>query len=323
MPRQMTTAGASERGAEAPRRIFHLWEADRSTQGAGRAVTSLSRSRSGPNTALACVFKHKPLRCWVLSGARTRPDVLLPSTFGGPLVRRFSVHEDLERKTRRGCSRLVRRRRRGSDPRAAGHAHRRHAARQAQAPVHPAHRHGRLRRRRERREDRRHRQEAGREDVPAALGLPGRSQGASAPRGARAAADRGAAQGRQGDAAAQPPRARAAAEAEDLRRPRASPRGTGAQAPGSHMSSAQTERAQYSGTGKRKTAVARVILRPGDGTTWFNGKTIEEYFPRRAHRSVILAPLQRAGFLTRDARIVERKKAGLHKARKAPQFSKR
>ncbi len=112
-----------------------------------------------------------------------------------------------------------------------------------------------------------------------------------------------------------------------------------------------------------------MILRPGDGTTWFNGKTIEEYFPRRAHRSVILAPLQvagvegtfdlrvrvhgggpsgqagavrhgiaralveadpalreplkRAGFLTRDARIVERKKAGLHKARKAPQFSKR
>jgi small subunit ribosomal protein S9 len=135
------------------------------------------------------------------------------------------------------------------------------------------------------------------------------------------------------------------------------------------MSTAQTERAQYSGTGKRKTAVARVILRPGDGATWFNGKTIEQYFPRRAHRSVILAPLQvagvegtfdlrvrvhgggpsgqagavrhgiaralveadpslreplkRAGFLTRDARIVERKKAGLHKARKAPQFSKR
>ena len=127
--------------------------------------------------------------------------------------------------------------------------------------------------------------------------------------------------------------------------------------------------AQYRGTGKRKTSVARVILRPGDGTTWFNGRTIEEYFPRAAHRSVALAPLQtagvhgtfdirvrvhgggpsgqagavrhgiaralveadpelrtslkRAGFLTRDARIVERKKAGLHKARKAPQFSKR
>ena len=38
--------------------------------------------------------------------------------------------------------------------------------------------------------------------------------------------------------------------------------------------------AQYRGTGKRKTSVARVILRPGDGTTWFNGRTLEEYFPR-------------------------------------------
>ena len=135
------------------------------------------------------------------------------------------------------------------------------------------------------------------------------------------------------------------------------------------MSTSQTERAQYMGTGKRKTAVARVILRPGDGTTWFNGRTIEDYFPRQAHREMVMAPLRiadaegtydlrvrvhgsgpsgqagavrhgiaralveadpeirvplkRQGFLTRDARIVERKKAGLHKARKAPQFSKR
>jgi small subunit ribosomal protein S9 len=127
--------------------------------------------------------------------------------------------------------------------------------------------------------------------------------------------------------------------------------------------------AQYRGTGKRKTSVARVILRPGEGTTWFNGRTLEEYFPRAAHRTMLLAPLKiagvegqydlrvrvhgggptgqagavrhgiaralveadpnlrvplkREGFLTRDARIVERKKAGLHKARKAPQFSKR
>ena len=35
-----------------------------------------------------------------------------------------------------------------------------------------------------------------------------------------------------------------------------------------------TELASYSGTGKRKTSVARVVLRPGDGTTWFNGRTI-------------------------------------------------
>ncbi len=129
------------------------------------------------------------------------------------------------------------------------------------------------------------------------------------------------------------------------------------------------ELAQYLGTGKRKTSVARVILRPGDGATWFNGRTIDEYFPRMTHRVTALAPLRvaglegrydirvrvhgggptgqagavrhgiaralveanpelrvalkRAGFLTRDARIVERKKAGLHKARKAPQFSKR
>ena len=127
--------------------------------------------------------------------------------------------------------------------------------------------------------------------------------------------------------------------------------------------------AQYRGTGKRKTSVARVILRPGDGATWVNGRTIEEYFPRQVHRMLATAPLKtaglegqydlrvrlhgggpsgqagamrhgiaralvevdpelrvplkRAGFLTRDARIVERKKAGLHKARKAPQFSKR
>ena len=129
------------------------------------------------------------------------------------------------------------------------------------------------------------------------------------------------------------------------------------------------EIAQYLGTGKRKTSVARVILRPGDGKTWVNGRTIEEYFPRAAHRVAALAPLKtagadgtydlrvrvhgggvsgqagalrhgiaralveadpelrvplkREGFVTRDARQVERKKAGLHKARKAPQFSKR
>ena len=130
-----------------------------------------------------------------------------------------------------------------------------------------------------------------------------------------------------------------------------------------------SEIAQYLGTGKRKTSVARVILRPGDGTTWINGRTIEEYFPRASQRMVATAPLRvagvegsfdirvrlhgggptgqagalrhglaralveadpalrtplkREGFLTRDARIVERKKAGLHKARKAPQYSKR
>jgi small subunit ribosomal protein S9 len=127
--------------------------------------------------------------------------------------------------------------------------------------------------------------------------------------------------------------------------------------------------AQYQGTGKRKTSVARVILRPGDGASWINGRSLEEYFPRDVLRTTALTPmrvagvegrfdirarihgggpagqagalrhgiaralvevdpefrgvLKREGFLTRDARIVERKKAGLHKARKAPQFSKR
>jgi small subunit ribosomal protein S9 len=129
------------------------------------------------------------------------------------------------------------------------------------------------------------------------------------------------------------------------------------------------ELAQYLGTGKRKSSVARVILRPGDGGTWINGRTLEDYFPRMIHRETVLAPLRladaettydlrvrvhgggltgqagavrhgiaralveadpslrvplkREGFLARDARVVERKKAGLHKARKAPQFSKR
>ena len=45
-------------------------------------------------------------------------------------------------------------------------------------------------------------------------------------------------------------------------------------------SSELSQIAQYRGTGKRKTSVARVILRPGDGTTWVNGRTLEEYFPR-------------------------------------------
>ena len=55
------------------------------------------------------------------------------------------------------------------------------------------------------------------------------------------------------------------------------------------------EPAQYLGTGKRKTSVARVILRPGDGKTWFNGRTLEDYFPRAARRTLALAPLKTAG----------------------------
>ena len=44
--------------------------------------------------------------------------------------------------------------------------------------------------------------------------------------------------------------------------------------------------AQYRGTGKRKTSVARVILRPGTGATWVNGRTIEEYFPRPVWQTI-------------------------------------
>jgi small subunit ribosomal protein S9 len=129
------------------------------------------------------------------------------------------------------------------------------------------------------------------------------------------------------------------------------------------------EQAQYRGTGKRKTSVARVILRPGDGTWWINGRTLDDYFKRVVHRTQVVAPLKvaeaegtydvrvrvhgggptgqagavrhgvaralveadpelrvslkREGFLARDARMVERKKAGLKKARKAPQWAKR
>jgi small subunit ribosomal protein S9 len=127
--------------------------------------------------------------------------------------------------------------------------------------------------------------------------------------------------------------------------------------------------ARYAATGKRKSAVARVILRPGEGTYQVNGRHLDEYFPRvrlqrmarqpleaagyqtrmdvvaRIHgggvsaqatalrhgiaRALVEADpalrgeLKRRGYLTRDPRVKERKKAGLKKARKRPQFSKR
>jgi small subunit ribosomal protein S9 len=127
--------------------------------------------------------------------------------------------------------------------------------------------------------------------------------------------------------------------------------------------------ARYSATGKRKTAVARVILKPGTGAYTINGRTLDVFFPRLALQRTIRqaletvgleekidvvatmhgggvsaqagalrhgisralvdadphlrSELKRRGFLTRDARVKERKKAGLKKARKRPQFSKR
>ncbi len=126
----------------------------------------------------------------------------------------------------------------------------------------------------------------------------------------------------------------------------------------------------YYGTGRRKTAVARVRLYPGNGAIVVNGKPMEEVFPRDEHRRIITAPLERlsrenrfsaqvkcegggvsgwagairmgiaralvaadpnakpalkkpTSLLTRDPRMKERKKAGLKRARKAPQFTKR
>jgi len=126
---------------------------------------------------------------------------------------------------------------------------------------------------------------------------------------------------------------------------------------------------QYYGTGRRKTATARVFLNDGSGAITINNRTIEDYFGREVARMIVRQPLElvdlsekfdlnvtvrggggfgqagairhgitralmeydetlrqplrAAGFVTRDAREVERKKVGLRKARKRPQFSKR
>jgi small subunit ribosomal protein S9 len=126
---------------------------------------------------------------------------------------------------------------------------------------------------------------------------------------------------------------------------------------------------QYYGTGRRKTAVARVYLRPGSGKIMVNRRDFDEYFPNQVLKMVIRQPLlltetaekfdilvnvqgggptgqagairhgisralleyngelrprlKSVGFLTRDARKVERKKYGRPKARKRFQFSKR
>ncbi len=125
----------------------------------------------------------------------------------------------------------------------------------------------------------------------------------------------------------------------------------------------------YYGTGRRKTAAARVFITAGPGEITVNDRTIDNYFGREVARMIVRQPLEiaqalgkfniratvrgggsfgqagairhglaralveydeglrsvlrQAGFLTRDARAVERKKVGLHKARKRPQYSKR
>jgi small subunit ribosomal protein S9 len=123
------------------------------------------------------------------------------------------------------------------------------------------------------------------------------------------------------------------------------------------------------GTGRRKSSVARVFMKKGDGKIIVNGKTVDDYFGRQTSIMVVKQPLMltnnemtfdikvnvhgggesgqagairhgitralmdydmalkpdlsRAGFVTRDAREVERKKVGLHGARRRKQFSKR
>ncbi len=126
---------------------------------------------------------------------------------------------------------------------------------------------------------------------------------------------------------------------------------------------------KFNGTGRRKDAVARVYIYPGEGKITINGKNISDYLCRRVLEMVVRQPLEltgtsgrfdimvrahgggisgqagatrlgiaraliqadsslrptlkKAGYLTRDPRMKERKKYGLKKARKAPQFSKR
>ena len=126
---------------------------------------------------------------------------------------------------------------------------------------------------------------------------------------------------------------------------------------------------QHYGTGRRKSAKARVFMTPGTGDIKVNKKSLDEYFGRETARMIVKQPLElvdaatkfdfkvtvtggggfgqagairhgitralidydetlrptlrSAGFVTRDARSVERKKVGLRKARKKPQFSKR
>lgn len=125
---------------------------------------------------------------------------------------------------------------------------------------------------------------------------------------------------------------------------------------------------EYIATGRRKEAVARVRLHPGEGNITVNGRPYQDYFPRKSFQLIIEEPfkitgtlgnydvkanivggglsgqagalrhglsralekagdhraiLKKAGMLTRDARVKERKKYGLHKARRGHQFSKR
>ncbi len=165
-------------------------------------------------------------------------------------------------------------------------------------------------------------------------------------------------------------RARLEAEEEERARREAELVGEAEEPDTANRAPAQMESgARFLATGKRKSAIARVTLSPGEGKFEVNGRALEEFFPRPLHqtmaRQALLASgyegnvdvrvlvhgggisgqagavrhgiaralteidselrgdLKRRGFLTRDARVKERRKAGLKKARKRPQFSKR
>jgi small subunit ribosomal protein S9 len=161
------------------------------------------------------------------------------------------------------------------------------------------------------------------------------------------------------------------AEAEERARLEAEATAEGGEEPGParEPSVELSSEARIQATGKRKTSIARVILRAGSGSFEINSRSLEEYFPRHQHQTLVRQPLltsgyegkvdvrvrvhgggisgqagavrhgiaralteidgdlrgelKRRGLLTRDARAKERRKAGLKKARKRPQFSKR
>ena len=166
-------------------------------------------------------------------------------------------------------------------------------------------------------------------------------------------------------------RARVEAEAEERARVEAEATAEGGEeaVPAREPAVELASDARIQATGKRKTSIARVILRAGSGSFEINKRSLEEYFPRHQHQTLVRQPLltsgyegkvdvrvrvhgggisgqagavrhgiaralteidgdlrgelKRRGLLTRDARAKERRKAGLKKARKRPQFSKR
>ena len=142
-----------------------------------RGARALGRRRlhgAAASVPLAVVARGRWRRCPRSGSSLLRPpavgveparDRLLPFSAGGQPSAASRSMKTWNAKPGEIDRRLVRRRRRGADPRPARHADRRHAARQGQAAVHAARRHRRLRRRRQRREDRGHRQQARPEDL--------------------------------------------------------------------------------------------------------------------------------------------------------------